>query len=151
MTIEERIRQEVENWSKIGHPALMQRFLLRNGSAFEAQPFQGRRGKRGECFRNAYNAIGSGTYCEGYGWRNGLPILIHHAWRVDGNQAIDSTWDRPEECQYWGICFTDADLFEEVQKHRVYGMFDTSAGLNIDLMLRIDPGLREFIPAGIRG
>lgn len=147
MNIKDRIAQEQDAWRQMGHPDLLKEFLLRNGEEFKAAAFAGQRGTPKECFRNAALWVGQGTeYAEGFGWRAGLPIMIHHAWRVtDDGYVIDDTWDRPEECQYFGIRIPHKELWAELERLGHYGLLDTGRGLNIKFMLARDPGMKEFL------
>lgn len=142
----EQIDWEIESWSKLKFSAPMQRFIRRNGMQFNAAPFVGKRGKPKHCFENATLAR-KGTYVEGYAIRKDLPLLIHHAWRVDekGN-VIDSTWDAPQDCEFFGIKFSNSELACALDELNHYGVIDTPIGLNYKLMLKIDPGMKEFLP-----
>lgn len=102
-----------------------------------------------ECFKNATWATGDGDYCEGFGWRKDLPILFHHAWRVKDGLVIDRTWDRPEECQYLGVVFTQRQLMAELRRNEVYGLLDIGT-YNIRLMLKVDPGMAELLPEQLK-
>jgi hypothetical protein len=146
--IRDRITQEIDMWEGIGAPAIMQRFILRNGEEFKAQPYSGRRGTPNECFCNAACDVGinDGTYAEGYGFRANLPLLIHHAWRVtDAGEVMDCTWDRPEECQYFGVRIKDKELWSELKRLGTYGILDTARGINVNWMLKVDPGMKEWV------
>lgn len=142
------IEQEIACWSAIQAPALMQRFILRNGKEFKAAPFSGERWEPKQCFYNAAHFREPGTmYAEGYAWRPGLPLLIHHAWRVtEDGTVIDPTWTDPEGCQYFGLEFTSEQFFRELSRLEHYGILDTMRGLNLRFMLERDPGLKEFFP-----
>jgi hypothetical protein len=84
--------------------------VLDHGREFESQPrpkgFR-RRGASQACFYNAYRLAEKHglAYVEGFGL--GLSgVLIHHAWCLDeAAKVIDTTWDRPESCYYYGIPF----------------------------------------------
>ncbi len=87
----------------------LEAFILECGRDFTGArlPPRMRRGERGYCFANAARIARRRPdllYAEGYGFRIGLDIPVHHAWLVDRTGAvIDPTWDRPEECLYRGI------------------------------------------------
>lgn len=147
MNIVERIRHEAGMWQEMGFPALLQEFVLRNGTVSLAQPWAGKRMPQGQCFRNAALCSEDGTYCEGYGWRKSLPILIHHAWRVDSDgRVVDRTWDRPEECQYMGVLFSEKVLMKELMRTKYYGLLDQGFGFNVKLMIKTDPSMAELLP-----
>lgn len=145
MDIKAHLEQEYENWKKLGHPAVMQRFVLRNGRQYKAAPYTGKRLPKKECFSNAAH-LRTGDYVEGYATRPDIGILIHHAWCVKDGVVIDPTWDRPEECQYFGVKFTQAVLYKELIRLDHYGLLDTPRGLNIKFMLQIDPKLVDDFP-----
>lgn len=144
MTIKEFLTQTVNNWAAIGHPALMERFILRNGKEYTAQPYTGKRGTPKQCYENATH-LHVGTYAEGYMWRGDLPILIQHAWRVLDGKVIDPTLDRPEECQYMGIELDAGELFKELDRNKVYGVLDFGHGINHEFMFKRDPELRAIV------
>jgi hypothetical protein len=146
MKISERLKAEIDMWEGVGHPALMQRFVLRNGVEIDGSKYAGKRGYEKMCFMNAAMSthFGNSEYCEGYGWRENLPILIHHAWRVQNGKVLDETWDRPEECQYMGVIFPKDVMKKEIKKNKSYGLLDTGRGINIDLIFRMDPELKVF-------
>lgn len=149
MDIRERVRLQAEALAGIGSPAIMENFLLRNGTVFSGHACGGERLTPKECFKNATWATGDGDYCEGFGWRKDLPILVHHAWRVKDGLVIDRTWDRPEECQYLGVVFTQRQLMAELRRNKVYGLLDIGM-YNIRLMLKVDPGMAELLPAQLK-
>jgi hypothetical protein len=134
----------VNGYEQIGHPAVMERFVLRNGKVFEAQPYTGKRGKPKQCFQNATH-MHVGTYAEGYMWRESLPIAIHHAWRVKDGKVIDNTVDRPEERQYIGVELDADELFRELNRYKVYGVLDCGWELNWEFMFTRDPGLETIV------
>ena len=151
MNIRDRIQQEADMWRQMQAPALLQTFILNLGQEYKAAPFSGTRMTPKECFSNAAQLSTRRhkelTYVEGYGWRNSLPLLIHHAWCVtaDGT-VVDPTWSEPEECQYFGIPFTQEKLWEELTRLKFYGLFDTpNRGYNVELMIRMDPKIKEMM------
>lgn len=147
-----RLRASIETWSRLGHPAIWERFIERNGVFAKGQPFTGsKRGTGGECFANASRRMWatSARYTEGVALRPSLGILIHHAWLVGpDNRVFDPTWDRPEECEYVGVSL-DADVVgRQTAKTGYYCLFAPNGVYDLDFMLAIDPGLAQFIPSG---
>lgn len=150
LTAEERIRLQVEHWNAVGHPALMERFVLRNGRAMTAtgEKFRDRMTPK-QCFTNATQVVSewAGTYVEGYAVRNDIPILIHHAWvMMDDGKAFDPTLEEPESYQYFGVPFETDVLWDEINRTGYYGLLDQGHGINIEFMLQRDPGMEEFLP-----
>jgi len=151
------LQQMADNWAKLGAPALMERFVLRNGDEFEGRklPKGYRLGTPKECFYNAAMLVLDKPglrYVEGYVWREGLPLAIHHAWVIDAKgRVIDNTLRDPERCQYMGVGYIRAELWNELQKNQYYGLLDSGMGLNADLMFRIDPDLKDMVEAVMQG
>jgi hypothetical protein len=148
MNVRTCLEQEIALYEKIGAPAIMQRFILRNGEEFRSAPFTGTRMTPRKCFSNAAELCGEGPaayYAEGYGWRNDLPIIIHHAWCVDEKGfVIDPTWNDPEDCQYFGFKMKRSELWRRLASQSHYGLLDSGRGFNLKLMQEIDPGMKEF-------
>jgi hypothetical protein len=149
MTLQEMLTNEVLNWEIVGHHALLQRFVLRQGKAYIND---GRKPLRGlmepnECFRNAtvYSRTYGGEYVEGYVFKPNLPILIHHAWAAEGGQVIDPTLRDNAEAQYFGVRFNRKLVLQTTMRQGFYGMLDTGLGLNTKLMFGIDPGLEAVV------
>lgn len=140
--IREYLEQMVKGLESIGHPAIMERFVLRNGKEFVAQPFTGLRATPKECFSNATH-LHVGTYVEGYTMRRDLPLAFHHAWRVENGKVIDNTLQRPEECEYMGVEIEFRELMRELDRNRVYGILDTGM-VNFEFMFKRDPELKTI-------
>jgi hypothetical protein len=147
MDIQTFLRERITTWGQIGHPALMERFIDRNGECYEADPFTGTRMTPNLCFQNAALFVyeHGGLYAEGYGWRQNLPLLIHHAWVVWDGRVIDPTWDQPETYQYLGVTLAPSEVAREIAKSGYYSVLDPGM-INIDWMFGRDPGLRDFLP-----
>jgi len=99
-------------------------FVLKYGQAFEAarRPKGMRKGRAGSCFINALllamDEHFSYTYVEGYGCSEGH--FVHHAWCINDNgEVLDRTWDKPEECSYFGIPFLASFIREQVRQTRM--------------------------------
>jgi hypothetical protein len=95
---------------RIGHEDNLYGFVLEHGQEYDAMclPDDIPKMERGECFQNALTIADDDelVYVEGYALRPTLGMLFHHAWCVTPeDDVVDPTWDRPEECQYFGIGF----------------------------------------------
>lgn len=148
--IKDCLAQQIDIWGRVGHPAIMERFVLRNGKVFTPEPFSGRRLKRGECFSNASQSVnngrfGGGIYVEGFGYRPGL-TLIHHAWIGIGDDAIDPTWEAPESAEYMGVEFSDEERCHEQLRTGYYALLDNpTTMINVRLIFQRDPELKPII------
>jgi hypothetical protein len=152
--IKEYLTEEVSNWEFIGHPALMQRFVLRNGKEYQPVKRIGPKGEPKGCFGNATNVVlkkraaAEWDYVEGFAIHRERPIMaFHHAWvTTNGNDAMDPTLDA-EEYEYFGIAFAKAIVVETVKRTGYYGLFDTGLGMNVKLMFEMDPELKGIVEA----
>jgi hypothetical protein len=149
MTLQEILIKEVLSWELVGHHALLQRFVLRQGKPYNND---GRKPAellaQKECFRNAtlYRAMHGGTYVEGYVFKPNLPITFHHAWvATNDGFVIDPTLRDNAEAQYFGVPFEAKLVTKITTKQGFYGMLDTGLGLNTKLMFGIDPGLEAVV------
>lgn len=144
------------NWATLGHPATIERFVLRQGKCYDIGQRIGPRGTPKECFSNAANFVLQNgprySYVEGFYMSPKLPIAIHHAWvRIIDNDAhlrgFDPTLDedRARAGDYVGVEFDRDTLREELLKNKVYGLLDHGRGVNTDLLFRIDPELRSVV------
>lgn len=147
MRILEAIQQQIDLYARIGHPALMENFILRNGSEGVVIDAEREQATPKECFKNATEAALrtlDSVYVEGFFMRPDLPILIHHAWiEVDGF-VVDNTILNNEDAQYFGVAFEREEMLEETMKNEVYGLLATPM-INIDLMVRRDPGIADML------
>jgi hypothetical protein len=148
MTMREMLQEKIDNWARLGHPALLDRFVLRNGKAFTPGKRIGRKGKAKNCYGNATKVVlrdPDATYVEGFVVNKELPIEIHHAWvTYDGKTVMDPTLDA-ENYEYFGVEFDTSTLRKEMIRNKVYGILDPGLGFNTDLMFRIDPELEEIV------
>ena len=146
--LQDGIQQEIDAWAALGHPALLQRFVLRNGKAYAWRPRIGPKLPAKLCFQNAALLAlkGMGTYVEGLALRPGMGIIIHHAWLDVDGEAMDPTWEAAEDNQYFGVGIPTPMLQEELLRNGTYGLFDLGTRLNLELMLKIDPDLAQFFP-----
>lgn len=153
LDIKTGLEEQVQRYDSIGHPATMERFVLRNGreGISRPRPKGVRKGQDKQCFSNSANWVlgkkGKGwTYTEGYALRPSLGLLIHHAWVTNAEgHVLDLTWRDPEQCLYFGVPFTEEELRQELVKNEVYGLLVPFDMYNTDLMFRKDPGLQEMV------
>jgi hypothetical protein len=147
LTLQNQLQQLVDGWEAIGHSALLERFVLRNGKAFAPGKRIGRKGKAKECFKNATDFVlrhRDSIYVEGYVTIPTISFPILHAWvTLDGKAVMDPTLDASEEGrQYFGISFTRETLLKEILQNKYYGLLDTGVGLNARLIFGMDPELQ---------
>jgi hypothetical protein len=147
MSLHDILTESVANWEVLGHPALLERFVLRNGKAFTPRKRIGRRYKAKECFANATNNILMNTkniYVEGYAIHKDFPLPILHAWvTINGDDAMDMTLESPLDYEYYGVAFQREKLLSEIIRNRCYGLLDTGL-INTKLIFEIDPELEEI-------
>lgn len=145
---------EIEQWSRLGHPAILQRFVWKHGvgSVGMPRPPALRRGKQKECFRNAAHlCIEHGfAYVEGYVASKRIPFPILHAWAMDGEQLIDVTLVDPVENVYFGVPFTVHELTQWLLKQEFYGLLDNGLTVNLDLIREHDPELLKGVTWTLR-
>lgn len=151
MTLTEMLEQEVQVRERLGHPAILAMFVLRNGKPYQPAKRIGRKGPPHNCFQNATQAATDKlryTYVEGFILHREHPLLpVHHAWvSTTGNDAMDPTLDADTH-DYFGVPFTKTQLHRTLCRTGVYGLLDTGLGFNLDLMFEIDPELRGLVEA----
>lgn len=146
--LKDYLTQEVANWEFIGAPALLQRFVLRNGKSYTPTKRIGRRGIPKQCFDNAARAVlrkdrADWSYVEGFAIHRDTPIIaFHHAWvTTDGTNAMDPTLSDAAEYDYFGITFNRDTLLA----CGLSSVLDTGVGLNWKLMFMLDPDLKTII------
>jgi len=147
MTLRDILQQNVDMWERLGHPALLERFVLRNGKDYQPAKRIGRKGEAKACFSNSHIFMlkHGGSYVEGYTVVPDMNFPVHHAWvTMTGEDAMDKTLDAAGR-EYIGIKFDKAFVVKETARHDRYGMLDTGIGLNWRLMFEIDPELREIV------
>lgn len=105
----------------------LDRFILEHGQRFvpDAETFKGRRGKTGQCFKNAsLKALSADlTYCEGYFLVYG--IQLHHGWCINkAGRVIDPTVDNNDGriTEYFGVPFTRDYVLKAATQNKVYGI-----------------------------
>jgi hypothetical protein len=147
--IRDMLAEQIANWECLGHPALLERFVLRNGKVFAPRKRIGRKRKAKECFSNATKVVmgGTGTYVEGFTIRTTFPFPLLHAWvTVDGSDAMDPTLNA-DEFEYFGVVFDRKILCREIMRSKMYGLLDTGLGNNTRLIFEIDPELEAICTA----
>jgi hypothetical protein len=145
MSLHDILTESVANWEVLGHPALLERFVLRNGKAYAPAKRKGRKRKAKQCFANATGRMleeGS-TYVEGFAIRKDFPLPLLHAWvTITGDDATDPTLDAMD-FEYYGVSFSRATVTAEIVRNRCYGLLDTGL-INTRLIFQIDPELEEI-------
>lgn len=148
------LAQQIDGWARIGHPALIERFVLKKGDHMPPRADHSyEMGKPKECFTNAGQlalmGIADLTYVEGYALRPRLGILIHHAWLMEPDgTAIDVTWTDTADCLYFGVAFDRHTLRAEILRTGYWGLLDSGRGVNVEFMRRFDPDFE--IPEMVR-
>lgn len=153
MEIRKVIEEQLSRSAYMGHPALLDRYILRKGH--EGKPQRRPKGVRKQpdqaCFGNSIRHCLRRPglfYVEGYALNNDIGILIHHAWVEDGDHnVIDLTWRDPHRCQYFGVPFEPDAAMEEMRKQGVYGLLMQYDMYNAEFMYAQDPGLQQEVEA----
>lgn len=148
--IKAMLEQTVSTWETLGHPAVMERFVLRNGTVFKGNPLPRpfKQGRVKECYSNSASAALRNsrlTYYEGFGVSDDLPIAMSHAWCMLGNKVIDLTWRRPTTRHYMGVPVSLEVLTQELLRNGVYGILDLGYHINTRFMFSVDPALEEIV------
>src|SRR5215831_1735265 len=93
----DHLNHAITAWEKLGQPALLERFVTRNGQPFTYTKRVGRKGAPKQCFANAATYVmrnrGVGAvYVEGFVMRQDIPHPFLHAWvTFNGTEAMDPT------------------------------------------------------------
>lgn len=85
------------------------------------------RGPHKECFANATLLVimhDDLDYVEGIAYAADLgPLGFMHAWAVTKEGVvIDNTWDKPENCRYFGVKYDKAAYLEHIMTTEHYGV-----------------------------
>lgn len=141
--LETMLSEYVDIVSRIGHPAVLERFVLKNGRAYEQAPIPSpfKRGTPRMCFMNATHAVlhhEMGVYTEGFAMTPRLGIPIHHAWLTIDGKAVDLTWPH-DDATYFGVEFDKSVLIKETLNNGYYGLLTGAVTINVDFMREIDP------------
>lgn len=152
--IKERLEADVDAWAKVGHPALIERFVLRHGEVMKPIAYRDSLYPQGQCFMNATHYVDlhkHAEYVEGYAIRPSVGITVLHAWaKTKSGNAVDPTWNDSLQCEYMGIVIDRTAHRKIMRKTGVYGVLDHGRGVNTDFIFSVDPGLREIVET-IRG
>jgi len=140
--VEKTLTEYVKTVDRIGHPAMLENFVLKHGRAYQQAPLAdlSLQGPARMCFRNATIAAldrFGGIYTEGFAIAPGLGIPIHHAWLTIDNAAVDVTWNYTG-CSYFGIEFPNSDVRYWTVHNGYYGILSGEM-INVDLMRERDP------------
>jgi hypothetical protein len=141
--------QQIETWEMLNVPALLERFVRRNGKWFAPVKRIGTKREPKACFSNATTFVQKrgGKYVEGYVLNKKLPWLFHHAWvTMTGFDAMDPTLNS-NKYEYFGVEFDFDVVRREIVRNKVYGLLDPGLGLNTELMFAIDPALKPVVEA----
>lgn len=152
--IEATLQNTVSAWEQLGLPALMERFILRNGKVMKPQEFREPLYPAKACFMNATHYVDLhkyAEYVEGFAIRASLGIAMHHAWAQsrDG-RAIDPTWNDSMECEYMGVVIDPKTHRKWMRKTNVYGVIDYGLGVNTEFIFSVDPELKGIVEAIVR-
>lgn len=146
--IKQQLEDRVAQWEAIGHPAIMERFVLRNGTYRKGVAYKGRPGVPKQCFSNATHLLWQGkvdSYEEGFACRPDTHwFLVHHGWGVKEGAVVDPTWKDPEECEYMGVTIPRPELDRELGRNGVYGILDPGM-INFRFMFDRDPELKGIV------
>ncbi len=151
--IQQALETQVACFAGIGHPDLLARFILRNGTLREGaeRPTHIPKMKDKECFCNATHLALENSrtlrYVEGYALSSiGMPV--HHAWcETRSGVVVDPTWRDPALCSYMGVRLDTKQLLRWMNTLGVYGVLDTGTGLNSVFMFQKDPELEATVMA----
>ncbi|HEV2606188.1 MAG TPA: hypothetical protein VGU24_21275 [Microvirga sp.] len=117
-------------------------FLLRNGRGFSRVLHLRCPGPQQNCFENAMGYAGEHgiLYAEGYAFLDGAPI--HHAWCLDGERVVETTWTKERgQPLYFGVVFEAKRALDRMCKTGIYGLFAPKLVFDIDFMSQVDLGL----------
>jgi hypothetical protein len=146
MSIRDVLEDSVANWARLGHPALLERFVLRNGKAYAPCKRIGRKCKAKQCFANATHHVldAGGTYVEGFMMKHTLALPLQHAWvTIHGDDAMDPTLES-NDYEYFGVAFDKKTLTEELVRNGYYGLLESGICINTQLIFKIDPELKDI-------
>lgn len=150
-TLAEYIEQRYNFFKAVGAATLLDAFLIRNAAFQRGEPLPNNVAQMelGHCFANAARLTleRDWFYVEGYASSEDVGVPLLHAWNVTkGGKLVDATWRKPEKTEYFGVAFNRADMGRWLSKQKHYGLLDTGVGLNIELMLGMDPDLADEFP-----
>lgn len=148
ITVKEALIKHAAQMAHLGHPAVVERFVARNGVECIPTPFTGRRGAMGHCFENAmlYAKQNPGVrYCEGYATSHDQ-MAIAHGWCVDDtNAVIDPTWPDVVGRKYFGVVVETDEAWAAMVSSGYFGLLEYQCGPNLEFMFDRDPELQVII------
>jgi len=145
MSLRDLLTESVANWEQLGHPALLERFVLRHGKEYTPVKRKGRKRKAKECFSNATARMleNGDTYVEGFAVRTTFQLPLLHAWvTTNGTDAMDPTLDAMD-FEYFGVAFDRTTVTNEIVRNKCYGLLDTGM-INYKFIFKIDPELEQI-------
>jgi len=152
--IQTHLTELVNGFERVGHPAVMERFILRNGKLRHGAPYKGKMGKPKNCFHNATHLMMDDTklkYEEGYVMIPGIPLANHHAWCVDPKGIVlEPTIPNAERYTYMGVHIEEKELWKQLATNEVYGVLDTGRGVNTSFVFKHDPELKKIVDEVIK-
>jgi hypothetical protein len=147
----EMLQHQAEAWAKLmperKHPTFEQ-WLLENGEVCGPASSAEKLGTPKECYCNSFNAVQFNEdydptewfYTEGVVLREGLPLVIDHAWLTNRKgEVIDVTLRDADQCTFFGIPFDPGYLLEATLKRGYYGLFSDGAMYNRDIVFKPVP------------
>tara|TARA_R110000803_G_scaffold3216_1_gene10896 strand:+ start:4252 stop:4764 length:513 start_codon:yes stop_codon:yes gene_type:complete len=149
--LRERLQQEVDDWSKLNFPALLQKFVLRVADCEGDTSVRPESGEPKMCFQNAARLTTYKSrryeYVEGYILIEGIPLLIHHGWCYDKIKKliVDPTLpDDERKTLYLGKRFSAEEYLSHVDKWGYWCLFD-AVGINTGLIQSLAPDLLDGV------
>lgn len=152
--IEQVLQKQVSGFASIGHPALVERFTLAKGKVYDTKrklslwPEKNLMTPK-QCFQNAADLVvldSTLEYVEGYAMREDFGFPFQHAWveSADGH-FTDPTLRNADQYQYIGVPWSCDDLWAEIERTKVYGLYDLGVCINLEFLLKHMPQLREDV------
>lgn len=140
--LKEHLEAQIAAWQFIGHPAILERFCVKHGTAFVGSklPRGVKRGAMKECFANSARVVPEYEYWEGFAMSPDLPLAFLHAWNVRGGKVVDRTLREPEKYHYLGMRFPPETLWKYQLKTNVFGLLDIG-WIKVPLLREIDNDL----------
>lgn len=150
-TLADYVAQRYEFFKAVGAGTLLDAFLVRNAAFQRGEPLLAgvEKMELGHCFSNAAKLTleRDWLYVEGYASSKKVGVPLLHAWNVTKEgKLVDATWNEPETTEYFGVAFNRKSMGRWLAKQKYYGLLDSGIGLNIELMLEMDPALTDEFP-----
>ncbi len=138
------VQQRTETFREMGHPLIMDEFVLKHGKSFERIATDVTRATPRECFANAARlAINNEffEYTEGYVCAHDFQYPFLHAWIMYDGEIIDNTLETPSNYSYFGIRFKQSFLLSQLAKHKVFGILGGVPEQAYQLVEKVDPSI----------